>query len=79
MWARSPTSAGELRQLDNKIASEPTTLEEAERSHILRILEETKRRLAPAAKILGVPRTTLFYKIRRLGIDLSRSKEAAIV
>jgi formate hydrogenlyase transcriptional activator len=68
----------ELRQIDNKTASEPTTLEEAERSHILRILEETNGRLAPAAKILGVPRTTLFYKIRRLGINLNPGDVAAI-
>jgi formate hydrogenlyase transcriptional activator len=68
----------ELRQVDNKAPSEPTTLEEAERSHILRILKETNGRLAPAAELLGVPRTTLFYKVRRLGIDMSRSNVAAI-
>jgi formate hydrogenlyase transcriptional activator len=68
----------ELRQVGDKTASEPTTLEEAERSHILRILEETKGRLAPAAELLGVPRTTLFYKVRRLGIDLRRGEIAAI-
>jgi formate hydrogenlyase transcriptional activator len=68
----------ELRQIDYNTAQEPTSLEEAQRSHILRILEETKGRLAPAAKILGVPRTTLIYKVRRLGIDLSRSDAAAV-
>jgi formate hydrogenlyase transcriptional activator len=68
----------ELRQVGDKAVSEPTTLEEAERSHILRILEETKGRLAPAAELLGVPRTTLFYMVRRLGIDLRRSDVAAI-
>jgi len=41
--------------------------------HILRILEETNGRLAPAARLLGVPRTTLFYMVRRLGIDLRRT------
>jgi formate hydrogenlyase transcriptional activator len=63
----------ELQRADDTIDSEPTTLEEAERSHILRIISETNGRLAPAAKILGVPRTTLFYKVRRLGIDLTRT------
>jgi formate hydrogenlyase transcriptional activator len=67
----------ELRQVDDTNVSEPTTLEEAERSHILRILEETNGRLAPAAQLLGVPRTTLFYKIRRLGIELERNDAAA--
>jgi formate hydrogenlyase transcriptional activator len=67
----------ELRQVDNKTASEPTTLEEVQRSHILRILEEANGRLATAAELLDVPRTTLFYKIRRLGINLRQSKVAA--
>jgi formate hydrogenlyase transcriptional activator len=62
----------ELRQVDDETTPEPITLEEAERSHILHILEETNGRLGPAAKILGVPRTTLFYKARRLGIDWRR-------
>jgi formate hydrogenlyase transcriptional activator len=59
----------ELQWVSEEIAPEPTSLEEAQRSHILRILEETKGRLAPAAELLGVPRTTLFYMVRRLGID----------
>jgi formate hydrogenlyase transcriptional activator len=69
----------ELRQVGDKTTSvftnfeEVTSLEEAERSHILRILEETNGRLAAAARLLGVPRTTLFYKVRRLGIDLRPS------
>ena len=67
----------ELRPVGDKTVSEPTTLEEAERSHILRTLEETKGRLAPAAELLGVPRTTLIYMVRRLGIDLRRSDVAA--
>jgi formate hydrogenlyase transcriptional activator len=64
----------ELQCVSEGIAPEPTTLEEAERSHILRILEETKGQLAPAAELLGVPRTTLFYMVRRLGITPRRSE-----
>jgi formate hydrogenlyase transcriptional activator len=63
----------ELQCVSHKIVPEPTTLEDAERYHILRILEQTNGRLAPAAELLGVPRTTLFYKIRRLGIETRRS------
>ena len=59
----------QLQCVREEIVSEPTTLEDVERSHIRRILEETKGRLAPAAELLGVPRTTLFYMVRRLGID----------
>jgi formate hydrogenlyase transcriptional activator len=64
----------QLQCVSQEIASEPTTLEDVERSHIRRILEETKGRLAPAAELLGVPRTTLFYMVRRLGIDPRRSE-----
>ena len=64
----------QLQYVGQESAPEPTRLEDVERSHILRILEETKGRLAPAAELLGVPRTTLFYMVRRLGIDPRRSE-----
>src|SRR3954470_13595904 len=67
----------QLQCVSQEIATEPTTLEDVERSHIARILEETKGRLAPAAELLGVPRTTLFYMVRRLGIDPRRSEISA--
>jgi formate hydrogenlyase transcriptional activator len=63
----------ELQRVEENAGAEPVTLEDAERSHILRILDETNGRLAPAARLLGVPRTTLLYKVRRLGIELPRS------
>jgi formate hydrogenlyase transcriptional activator len=64
-----------LRELEETchIPSEPNTLEEAERSHIRSILEQTNGQLAEAARILRVPRTTLFYKVRRLGIALNHA------
>jgi formate hydrogenlyase transcriptional activator len=49
-----------------------STLEEAERQHILRILEETKWVIGGvrgAASRLGVKRTTLLSKMERLGIS----------
>jgi transcriptional regulator with AAA-type ATPase domain len=64
----------ELQSVSHNTVLEPTTLEDAERSHILRILEETNGRIAPAAELLGLPRTTLFYKIRRLGIATRRNE-----
>jgi formate hydrogenlyase transcriptional activator len=72
-----PTLDAPLAQLQcvsQELTPEPTTLEDVERSHIVRILEETKGRLAPAAELLGAPRTTLFYMVRRLGIDPRRSE-----
>jgi formate hydrogenlyase transcriptional activator len=47
---------------------EPVTLKDAERAHIARMLRECNGVVATAAARLGVPRTTLFYKMRRLGI-----------
>jgi formate hydrogenlyase transcriptional activator len=55
--------------------SAPVTLEEAERSHILRTLQQTKGVVSGrngAAVRLGLPRTTLMSKMRRLGIHRGR-------
>ena len=55
--------------------SAPVTLEEAERSHILSTLEETKGVIGGrdgAAARLGLPRTTLISKMHRLGIHRGR-------
>ena len=52
--------------------SAPVTLEEAERSHILETLRQTDGVVGGrngAAVLLGMPRTTLIAKMKRLGID----------
>jgi formate hydrogenlyase transcriptional activator len=52
--------------------STPVTLEQAERSHILQTLQQTKGLIGGpngAAARLGLPRTTLISTMRRLGID----------
>jgi formate hydrogenlyase transcriptional activator len=52
--------------------SVPVTLEEAERSHILETLQRTEGVVGGrngAAARLGLPRTTLIAKMRRLGIS----------
>jgi formate hydrogenlyase transcriptional activator len=54
-------------------AVEPVTLKEAERAHIVRMLREVHGVIGAAAAKLGVPRSTLFYKMRRLGITAPRS------
>jgi formate hydrogenlyase transcriptional activator len=56
------------------------TLAEAEREHILRVLRTTDWVLGGpggAAVRLGVKRTTLLYKMRRLGIDRPEDDSAA--
>jgi formate hydrogenlyase transcriptional activator len=52
------------------------TLEEAERSHILHTLQQTKGVVSGrdgAAVRLSLPRTTLMYEMQRLGINRGRS------
>jgi formate hydrogenlyase transcriptional activator len=54
-------------------AAEPVTLRDAEKFHIMRILRQVDGVVSAAAARLGVPRTTLFYKMRRLGINHPRT------
>ena len=63
----------ELPPLEEEAAAEPVTLKDAERAHILRMLRWANGLIGPAAVRLGVPRSTLFYKMRRLGITSSRA------
>lgn len=50
-------------------AHAPTTLEDMERQHILRVLQEYQGNKSRAARALGIERKTLYQKARRLGID----------
>jgi formate hydrogenlyase transcriptional activator len=56
-------------------AEEPITLEDAERDHICRTLKQTKGLVAGpngAAARLGLKRSTLYFRMRKLGIPLPR-------
>ncbi len=68
----------ELMRLKPDVAAEPVTLKDAERAHILRTLEKTNGQLTGAAALLAIPRSTLFYRIRRLGITLTRRKASRL-
>jgi formate hydrogenlyase transcriptional activator len=60
-------------------SSAPVTLEEAERSHIVQTLDQTDGVIGGpggAAARLGLPRTTLISKMRRLGLDAFQSLRA---
>jgi formate hydrogenlyase transcriptional activator len=60
-------------------ASASRTLADAERELILGVLKETDGQIggqSGAATRLGLPRTTLVYKIRKLGIEARRSSGA---
>jgi len=63
-------SCAEMMRLKHPISTEPMTLIDVERAHIARILGQVNGEMTRAAALLGIPRTTLFYKIRRLGIDV---------
>ena len=55
------------------------TLADAERAHILEVLKDTDGKIggqSGAATRLGLPRTTLAYKMRKLGIETCRSHRA---
>ena len=62
-------------QMPNLGASEPDAtrnLEDMERSHIVAVLERAGWRVAGkggAAEILGLKRSTLYSKMKKLGID----------
>ncbi len=54
------------------VERKPNTLNDAQREHIVQILRETRWVLGGlngAAARMGIPRTTLIYKMRRLGIQ----------
>jgi formate hydrogenlyase transcriptional activator len=71
----------QLRSRKNNAARDSQTLEAAIRDHILEVLKETKwvvgGRQGAAAR-LGVARTTLLSKMRRLGIESSGGEVRAI-
>jgi transcriptional regulator of acetoin/glycerol metabolism len=51
-----------------RIGSLESARQEAEKRHILRALSATAGELSAAARLLGVGRTTLWEKMRRLGL-----------
>lgn len=54
---------------DTEREDEPLRMEEAEREHILRILESCAGRKQEAARILGINKTTLWRKMKRYGLQ----------
>jgi transcriptional regulator with GAF, ATPase, and Fis domain len=71
----------ELKQITKPqpTASASRTLAEAEREHIMDVLKQTDGLIGGqygAAARLGLPRTTLVYKMRKLGIEARRARRA---
>jgi DNA-binding NtrC family response regulator len=51
-------------------ASAKTSLEDMEKAHILRVLQEVNYNKSKASEVLGIDRATLYRKAQRYGIDL---------
>ncbi|MEO8129362.1 MAG: helix-turn-helix domain-containing protein [Bryobacteraceae bacterium] len=75
-----PSAAVPMMELNGlprqKSASAVRTLAAAERDHILEVLGQTSWLIGGqkgAAALLGLPRTTLIYRMRKLGIESRRS------
>jgi formate hydrogenlyase transcriptional activator len=69
--SESPAGAVSLAAATNVSPGPIATLEDADRQHILRALRQTSWRIAGpqgAATLLGMKRTTLQARIRKLGI-----------
>jgi formate hydrogenlyase transcriptional activator len=70
----------ELKEMTKQqSASASRTLADAEREHILEVLKQTDWLIGGqggAATRLGLPRTTLIYKMRKLGIEMRRSQRS---
>ena len=64
----------DLRPDETRVAGS-STLEQVERDHIIRVLQETGGVVTMAAARLGMPRTTLNAVMRKLGIS---AKEPAV-
>jgi len=56
-----PDDTGEFQSL--------ATLEDVQREHINRVLREQRGNIKATAQLLGISRTTLYKKIRDMGID----------
>jgi formate hydrogenlyase transcriptional activator len=59
---------GEIQQ-DAPESTSSATLEDMERAHIIRVLRESRGVVTIAARTLGLVRTTLHARMRKLGIS----------
>ncbi|WP_425805496.1 sigma-54-dependent Fis family transcriptional regulator [Desulfitobacterium sp. Sab5] len=56
--------------LESNSEEPPALLEQQTRQTIINVLEQTHCKIAPAARILGIGRNTLYRKIKELNIDI---------
>jgi transcriptional regulator of acetoin/glycerol metabolism len=58
----------DLREYSVTTYVELVTLEEQEREYIQRVLQHTRFNMGETAAILGLPRTTLWRKLKKYGL-----------
>lgn len=68
-----PANVAAQERAGSTVADEALTLPALERRHIERVLRATGGRVAEAAERLGIPRSSLYHKIKALQIPLSKS------
>ena len=59
--------AFKVAMVNGNPAASPTTLEDVEKSHILRVLEQTNWNQTRAAELLDIDRVTLHHKVKKYG------------
>jgi formate hydrogenlyase transcriptional activator len=80
--ALRPTLTDLRHMTKQPTAAAAQTLADASRDHILEVLEQSRWMIGGrdgAAERLGLPRTTLIYKMRKLGIEAPRSQRRRLV
>ena len=70
----APSPAAAIAGVDNTNLS----LSEVERLYIRRIIQEEGGRIERAAQRLGVPRSSLYKKIKAMGISVSKAPQATL-
>jgi len=68
-----PAAASALLPVSGAGPGANLTLEELERAHIERVLSELGGRVTEASQRLGIPRSTLYQKIKRFGLAVPRT------
>jgi DNA-binding NtrC family response regulator len=69
----APGNVAARQGAGSTVSDEALTLPELERRHIERVLRAAGGRVAEAAERLGIPRSSLYHKIKALQIPLSKS------
>ncbi len=70
MCASSSTGGGATMASPSAHEAGTSSLEEMEKVHILKVLQDVNYNKSKASEILGIDRATLYRKAQRYGIDL---------